>query len=500
MSSLPNPIQEKPSYIDPAAFSQSISPRHKLGAIWRRLYLTCVGIAALALLILLAKIADDAFGYIAIADVVNPETLVTSDGRLLEDQTHAGVGTWLRNLQDDQGNFYVSTDRLFNAFLEDVAYSQAAPAELRELTLSNLLNAGQTYPEEWAERTVFDLRLPSIVERAQRDLTARADITWLLELNLSSVQLLQLVYSDIVQFELLQSWNLIESITQRSKIKKTVAEEYPHARLEFYSWLNQDFLTTPSSNQALTAGVRVALLGSLWMLLIAIGFSLPLGVGAAIYLEEYARHGNQSKLLSSVNNFIETNIRNLAGVPSIIYGMLGLAVFVRALEQITSGSFIGMTDSDGRTILSAGLTMSLLILPVIIINAQEAIRAVPQSIREASYGLGGTKWQTISRQVLPTSLPGILTGVILSVSRAIGETAPLVVVGAATTIFIDPSGPFSKFTVLPIQIYRWTADPRAGFQDAAAATIIILLTMLISLNAVAIILRNYFSARNRKLV
>ena len=144
--------------------------------------------------------------------------------------------------------------------------------------------------------------------------------------------------------------------------------------------------------------------------------------------------------------------------------------------------------------------MALLILPVIIINAQEAIRAVPQSIREASYGLGGTKWQTISRQVLPTSLPGILTGVILSVSRAIGETAPLVVVGAATTIFIDPSGPFSKFTVLPIQIYRWTADPRTGFQDAAAATIIILLTMLISLNALAIILRNHFSARNRKLV
>ena len=125
---------------------------------------------------------------------------------------------------------------------------------------------------------------------------------------------------------------------------------------------------------------------------------------------------------------------------------------------------------------------------------------MPQSIREASYGLGGTKWQTISRQVSPTSLPGILTGIILSVSRAIGETAPLVAVGAATTIFIDPNGPFSKFTVLPIQIYRWTSDPRPGFQDAAAATIVILLTMLITLNAAVIVLRNYFSARNRKLV
>jgi phosphate transport system permease protein len=143
--------------------------------------------------------------------------------------------------------------------------------------------------------------------------------------------------------------------------------------------------------------------------------------------------------------------------------------------------------------------MALLILPVIIINAQEAIRAVPQSVREGSYGLGATKWQTIQKQVLPVALPGILTGVILSISRAIGETAPLVVVGAATTIFIDPNGPFSKFTVLPIQIYRWTADPRPGFQDAAAATIIVLLALLIALNASAIVLRNYYSNKNRRL-
>ena len=256
---------------------------------------------------------------------------------------------------------------------------------------------------------------------------------------------------------------MIESLTQRGRIQRIAAEEYPNAHLEFYSWINGDFLSTPISNQALTTGICVAILGSLWMLLIAISVSLPLGVGAAIYLEEYARDGRHGRLLRTVNNFIETNIRNLAGVPSIIYGMLGLAVFVRALEHITNGGFMGMTDSDGRTILSAGMTMALLILPVIIINAQEAIRAMPHSIREASYGLGGTKWQTISRQVLPTSLPGILTGIILSVSRAIGETAPLVVVGAATTIFIDPNGPFSKFTVLPIQIYRWTSDPRPGF-------------------------------------
>ena len=221
---------------------------------------------------------------------------------------------------------------------------------LRDLTISGILDTGQSYPQDWAERTVFDLHLPTNVERAKRDEAARADITMLLEQNLNSARLLQLVYSDIVQFELLRSWNLIESLTQRGRIQRIVAQEYPNARLEFYSWLNGDFLSTPSSNQALTAGVRVAILGSLWMLLIAIGFSLPLGVGAAIYLEEYARDGRHGRFLRTVNNFIETNIRNLAGVPSIIYGMLGLAVFVRALERITSGSFVGMTDSDGRTI------------------------------------------------------------------------------------------------------------------------------------------------------
>ena len=221
---------------------------------------------------------------------------------------------------------------------------------LRDLTISGILDTGQSYPQDWAERTVFDLRLPTNVERAKRDEAARADITMLLEQNLNSARLLQLVYSDIVQFELLRSWNLIESLTQRGRIQRIVAQEYPNARLEFYSWLNGDFLSTPSSNQALTAGVRVAILGSLWMLLIAIGFSLPLGVGAAIYLEEYARDGRHERFLHTVNNFIETNIRNLAGVPSIIYGILGLAVFVRALERITSGSFVGMTDSDGRTI------------------------------------------------------------------------------------------------------------------------------------------------------
>jgi phosphate transport system permease protein len=211
-------------------------------------------------------------------------------------------------------------------------------------------------------------------------------------------------------------------------------------------------------------------------------------VGAAIYLEEYAKPNR-------INRLIETNIRNLAGVPSIIYGMLGLAVFVRVLGDITSGAAFGVTESNGRTVLSAGLTMALLILPVLIINAQEAIRAVPRSIREASYGVGATQWQTIWHQVLPAALPGILTGVILSMSRAIGETAPLIVVGASTFIGIDPNGPFSKFTVVPIQIYQWTSRPELEFKNTAAAAIIVLLVLLLLLNGTAIFLRQRFSRR-----
>ncbi|MDE2858256.1 MAG: ABC transporter permease subunit [Chloroflexota bacterium] len=347
---------------------------------------------------------------------------------------------------------------------------------------------------------------------------------------------------------------------------------------------------------------------------VVVTVALPIGVGAAIYLEEYAHHG-------FINRLIETNVRNLAGVPSIIYGMLGLAIFVRALAPVTSGlifhynfdaptvdtvieriapafegaiaydgaairsdpevvdvarverlvdtfmfygspslTMTGNSDvremshalaealkipvdtllaradeaydievrgdyyrfdvapgaaisddafdalmaslvrinsfaPNGRTLLSAGLTLVLLILPIIIINAQEAIRAVPYTIREASYGLGATRWQTIWNQVLPAALPGIMTGTILSVSRAVGETAPLIVVGAATFLVTDPTSPFSQFTAMPIQIYQWTARPQGQFADIAAAAIIVLLALMLTLNAAAIVLRNRYSIR-----
>jgi len=176
--------------------------------------------------------------------------------------------------------------------------------------------------------------------------------------------------------------------------------------------------------------------------------------------------------------------------------MLGLAVFVRVLESLTSGRLFGVVDpttANGRTVLSAGLTIGLLILPLIIINAREAIRAVPHTLREAGYGLGATKWQTISAHVLPNAVPGILTGVILAISRALGETAPLVVVGASTFIVVDPNGPFAKFTTLPIQIYQWTARPQAEFQHLAAGAILVLLVLLLAMNATAILLRNKYA-------
>jgi phosphate transport system permease protein len=300
-----------------------------------------------------------------------------------------------------------------------------------------------------------------------------------------------LVIERIVRYEVAESWGLWESLTRSGEIRAAVAEEYPDAELRFVSWLTLDTVTRPQSSEAVTAGVRTAILGSLWTILITILVAFPLGVGAAVYLEEYAADNRLSRL-------IRTNINNLAGVPSIVYGILGLAIFVRAMAALTSGALFGLVDpttANGRTILSAGLTLALLVLPIIIINAQEAIRAVPQSLRKASYGLGATRWQTVWSHVLPNALPGILTGTILAVSRAIGETAPLVVVGASTAISFDPSSPFSKFTTLPIQIYQWTARPQAEWRHLAAAAIVILLALLLSLNASAILLRNRYVKR-----
>ena len=305
----------------------------------------------------------------------------------------------------------------------------------------------------------------------------------------SQRELLKLVIDNVVKPTVVASFHLDKSILNRTEIETLVAQKYPTATIEFRSWLNWDFIQNSMNRNVEFAGVRTALLGSLYLILITILVAFPIGVGAAIYLEEYARQGNW------LQRIIQTNIDNLAGVPSIVYGILGLALFVRALQPLTSGAIFGIEGNNGRTLLAGGLTMALLILPILIINAQEAIRAVPNSLREASNGLGATKWQTIWYHVLPYALPGIMTGTILAISRAIGETAPLIVVGASTYITQDPTGPFSNFTALPIQIYNWTSRPQDQFRNIAGAAILVLLALLLTMNAVAVLLRNKFSKR-----
>ncbi|MDO8755731.1 MAG: phosphate ABC transporter permease PstA [Anaerolineales bacterium] len=341
-------------------------------------------------------------------------------------------------------------------------------------------------PTEFTAKPLDDLNKQELLELLKANLSSGAykklDNEKPMDTR-SKSDLYTLTLERLIQIDTKQTWSMTDSILRRSEIKAEVAKKYPEAKLEFRSWLTPVFLTTPMSSKAEFAGVRTAILGSLWMVGIAILFALPIGTGAAIYLQEYAAKNFLSRM-------IQTNINNLAGVPSIVYGMLGLAIFVRAFEPFTSGSMFGITDTNGRTILSAGLTMGVLVLPLIIINGQEAIKAVPDSLRQAAYGVGATRWQTIWHHVLPNALPGILTGSILAVSRAIGETAPLIVVGASTFISIDPEGPFSKFTALPIQIYQWTTRAQSEFHSIAASAIIVLLVLLLTLNASAVLIRN----------
>ncbi len=240
-------------------------------------------------------------------------------------------------------------------------------------------------------------------------------------------------------------------------------------------YLDWQFMNSLPSRKPEEAGIYTALIGTIWLMVVVVPVTMILGVGAAIYLEEYAKKNR-------FTTFIQVNISNLAAVPSVVYGLLGLTLFVR-------------TFAFGKSVLAAGLTMSLLVLPVIIVSSQEAIRAVPSSFREASYAMGATKWTTIFRVVLPASLPGILTGSILALSRAIGETAPLVVLGIPLFLAFVPNSVFDEFTALPMQIYNWTSRPQDEFHALAAAGIIVLLALLIVMNSVAIMIRNKFSKR-----
>jgi phosphate transport system permease protein len=240
-------------------------------------------------------------------------------------------------------------------------------------------------------------------------------------------------------------------------------------------WLDLTFFTSFDSRFPQNAGIKAAIYGTIYMMFFTLLISVPLGILSAIYLEEYARK-------SWLTDLIQINIANLAGVPSIIYGLLGLEVFVRSMGL-------------GRSVLAGSLTMALLVLPIIIVAAREAIRAVPPSMRDASLAVGSTRWQTVRHHVLPYAMPGILTGTILAASRAIGETAPLITIGALTFVPFTPDHPLDRFTVLPIQIFNWVSKPQAEFHELAAAGIIVLLVVLLSMNLVAIILRQRLRTR-----
>lgn len=442
-------------YPQGAEHEAQLSRRSKRGTYLRASFLFSLMLAIVALLTLVFNILNSSFGLVAVQNEVEPSALVEVaglEGGLKDLTKHELVEILKANVENNVGRRLERELRFYDDRL--VFETQAV----------------------WDEVCARGADAPMGCGGGVRDAAGVYDI----------------IVEQVVQPEILETWSLVTSLTQRSAIVANTNETYPGADLVFRSWLSWDFITSSQSPSAGVAGVRTAIFGSLWIVLITVVFSLPVGVGAAVYLEEYARP-------SRLNSFIQTNINNLAGVPSIIYGMLGLAIFVRALEPFTSGTIFGVggegATSNGRTILAAGLTLGLLILPVIIINAQEAVKAVPGSLRFAALALGATKWQTIRAHVLPNALPGILTGAILAVARALGETAPLVVIGASTFITTDPNGPFSKFTALPIQIYQWTARPQGEFRNIAAAAIVVLLVLLITLNATAIILRNRYARR-----
>lgn len=397
--------------------SPQLARRHAKSRAWRNAFLAATIVGVLFLAALIVSIVDEAFGYVAMVNSVEPSAL-ERDNTALEDQ---------------------SRDQLLLT-LEEHLSSRRARALEREKPL----------------------------------------------LDRSRDELLEIAWTEVVKPEIAYTWPLFHSIFARDKLFAEAAERFPDSTLVFRSWVSPRFLVSAQSSRPMAAGIRAAVLGTLSTILITILLAFPVGIAAAVWLEEYAKDNR-------LNRFIRVNIYNLAGVPSIIYGMLGLAIFVRALEPITSGAAFGAGSGDGangRTILSAGLTLALLILPVIIINAQEALRAIPQSLRQSALAVGATKWQAVWHHVLPASMDRILTGAVLAVSRAIGETAPLVVVGASTFLTQDPVSPFSKFTTLPIQIYQWTSRPQPEFRNLAAAAIVVLLALMLTLNGTAIVARD----------
>lgn len=595
----PKPKTTRHYMPDEATFFKRLQARHRRGRIGRAFNFFSVAVAGLALIALFLNVVNEAFGTVGIVNTIEPAALTG--------------GIPLQALGDDELALILAehAGKRLRVLIRDTI-SHVDKSEFTRATVAEIVDDPQVDP------AIAGALLKNISPAEQAGLLAAYADT---------ATLRRLVLEEVVEQQVIASFPLADALFRfeeiKAEIEGPILEKHRQSArsdaatvqvIRFYSWLDSEFITTPMSSTPALAGIRTALIGSIGLMLVVVLVALPIGVGAAIYLEEYAAPG-------FINRLIETNVRNLAGVPSIIYGMLGLAIFVRALAPFSSGMIFhynvdvptveaavdriapifdgqihyddsrvhsdsahiddaaaarlvdvflhygtpsltmhgssavaALSDSlaealdltvdvvavradeehdieirgdyyrfdvpaeaaisdalydqlmaslvrinrfapNGRTLISAGLTLVLLILPIIIINAQEAIRAVPQTIREASYGLGATRWQTVWHQILPAALPGIMTGTILSVSRAVGETAPLIVVGAATFLLSDPTSPFSQFTAMPIQIYQWTARPQGQFADIAAAAIIVLLTLMLTLNAAAIIVRNRYSIR-----
>jgi phosphate transport system permease protein len=392
-----------------------IAARKARSTFWAGVALAATATAVIIMAVILYTVLDSTFGFVAVANTVEPADLVTGRDSLAEMTRTELLGT--------------IEDRLSRGIVR---------------------------------------RLESEVPLAQR----------------SDDDLREVLQENLIKPEILETWTLTDSVFRRAEISAYL-EANPGTRLVFRSWINAKFLTSHQSRVPEQSGIRAGVFGSMYIILIALVFSFPLGILAATYLQEYARPG----LLTRV---IEVNIQNLSSIPSVIYGLLGLTFFARYLSPITSGNVFGIDSTNGRTLLSAGLTLGLLVLPLVIINTQEAYRSIPATYRNACVAIGAPRWKTVSRRYLPYIVDRILTTVVLAISRIIGEIAPLIILGASTFIAVDPEGIFSKFTALPVEIFFWSSRPQTGFRNLAAAAILVLVVLTFTLNMFVIFFRDRF--------
>lgn len=456
------------------AHDENTRRRQRVATVGRGVLFTSLILGLLALIAIFVNVLDKVGGYAVYGFKIDPLTITPS--RPLEELSREELlDLAINNVPPDR--------------LEFIPEDYGAPLDqLSQEQLVNVLYNEAPFPEKLTAKPLEDLTRDELIDVLRRKLTANRFAQLDAELPLaqrSREELIEIIENEILLESVVKQWFLFESLFRRDEILAEIRRDYEGAEYEFKWWLTPQFITSQQASRPETTGLRTALLGSLYIVVLTLIIAVPIGVAAGTYLEEFAGK-------SRLGEIIQTNIYNLAGVPSIIYGMLGLAVFARALREITTGAVFGVPNPppNGRTIITAAMTMALLILPLIIVNTQEAIRAVPQALRDAALAVGATKWETVWHHVLPVAAPGILTGTILATARALGETAPLIVVGAAAVVTQDPTGIFSSYTVLPIQIYTWTRLPEQTFTRVASAAVIVLLVVVLTVNMTAIILRN----------